>query len=124
MHNFDDTGRIPSQNFKTALNVTASFLFLAIWFRGLKVDGLTAAWSIHVSSALCDLFLRDYSVDFLTLKMAKLLTSLGHVGTRHVVLDEAVLGGAAGLLVPRVGDCGGDHDGTRPSTESIRKLSC
>ena len=42
MHNFDDTDRTPFQNFKTALNVTSSFLFLAIGFHRLKVDGLTS----------------------------------------------------------------------------------
>jgi len=48
-----------------ALNVAASLLLLAVRLSGLQVDGLAATWPVNVASALCDLFLRDYSVDFL-----------------------------------------------------------
>jgi len=55
----------PSQKLLTALDVAASLLFLAVWLCGLQVDGLATPRPVHVPSTLCDLFLRDYSVDFL-----------------------------------------------------------
>jgi len=50
-----------------ALNVATSFLFLVVGLSWLQVDSLTPSWPINIPSSLCDLFLRNYSVDFLRL---------------------------------------------------------